>query len=114
MDSENNTMYGMDEEFVKKLYSNNIKCGGCSQHYEPANIDVLGHRKDLWFLFAYCPSCKIKNLVLVVIEGSEVPEVVTDSTEAEKSKSSTPVSSDDVVEMHTFLKDFNGDFSSIL
>lgn len=102
----------MDEKFIKKLLSN-MKCGVCGQHYEPANINVLGHREDLWFLSVYCPSCKSQGLVAAVIKEGKVPEVVTELTEAEKGKFSSPIGSDDVIDMHILLKDFSGDFSSL-
>ncbi len=102
----------MDERFIKKLLSN-MKCGVCGQHYEPANVKVLEHREDLWFLSVYCPGCKSQGLVAAVIREGKAPEIVTDLTEVEKSKLSTPIDSDDVIDMHTFLKDFGGDFSSL-
>jgi len=102
----------MDERFIKKLLSN-MKCGVCGQHYEPANIKVLEHREDLWFLSVYCPGCKSQGLVAAVIREGKAPEIVTELTEVEKNKLSTPIDSDDVIDMHTFLKDFGGDFSSL-
>lgn len=102
----------MDERFIRKLLSN-MKCGVCGQHYEPANIKVLEHREDLWFLSVYCPGCKSQGLVAAVIREGKAPEIVTELTEVEKSKLSTPIDSDDVIDMHTFLKDFGGDFSSL-
>jgi len=102
----------MDERFIKKLLSN-MKCGVCGQHYEPANIKVLEHREDLWFLSVYCPGCKSQGLVAAVIREGKAPEIVTELTEVEKSKLSIPIDSDDVIDMHTFLKDFGGDFSSL-
>jgi len=102
----------MDERFIKKLLSN-MKCGVCGQHYEPANIKVLEHREDLWFLSVYCPGCKSQGLVAAVIREGKAPEIVTELTEVEKSKLATPIESDDVIDMHTFLKDFSGDFSSL-
>src|SRR4030042_6166282 len=104
----------MDEKFVRNLLPK-IKCGRCGQQCEPANIDVMGHQEDLWLFSAYCSSCKSQGLVLVAvaIKESEEPGVVTEPTEAEQTKFSTPISSDDVLDMHTFLKDFSGDFSSL-
>lgn len=102
----------MDEKFIRKLLSN-MKCGVCGQHYEPANIKVLEHREDLWFLSVYCPDCKSQGLVAAVIREGKAPEIVTELTEVEKSKLATPIGSDDVIDMHTFLKDFGGDFSSL-
>jgi len=102
----------MDEKFIKELLSK-IKCGRCGQQCEPANIDVLGHQEDLWLFSAYCPSCKSQGLGAVTMKESEEPEVVTELTEAEQTKFSTPIDSDDVIDIYAFLKDFSGDFSSL-
>ena len=102
----------MDEKFIKQLLSK-MKCGVCGRSCEPANISVLGHREDLWFLAVYCPSCSSRGFVSAVIKEGEIREAVTDLTEAEKNNFSTPVGSDDLIDTHTFLKDFKGDFSSL-
>ena len=102
----------MDEMFIRNLLSN-VKCGRCGWHCGPADADLLGYRGDLWVFSVYCPSCKSQGLVAAAIKRGEVPEVVAELTEAEKSKFSTPISSDDVLDMHIFLKDFSGDFSSL-
>jgi len=102
----------MDDKFIKKLLAN-MKCGVCGQRYEPANINVLGHREDLWFLSVFCPSCKSQGLVAAVIQEGKLPEVITDLTEEEKSQLREMVDGDDLVDMHIFLKDFGGDFSAL-
>ena len=103
-----------DDNFIKKLLSN-VKCGVCGHHYESANINVLGHREDLWFLSVLCPSCKSQGLIAAIIKEGEPPEVITELTEAEHAKfSDAPsIDSDDVLDMHTFLEKFSGDFSSL-
>lgn len=102
----------MDEKTVKKLLSS-MQCGGCGQHCEPTDVDILGHQEDVWIISVYCPSCNSRGLVTVVIKEGEESEAASELTEVEKSGFSTPVSADDVIDMHIFLKDFDGDFSSL-
>jgi len=92
-----------------------IKCGVCGQRYEVDNIDVLGHHEDLWFLRALCPACHARCLVAAVIREGRVPEVITDLTKAEldKFRSMSGVTTDDVLDMHNFLKVFDGDLSRL-
>lgn len=108
----------MDEKFIKKLLSN-MKCGVCGQPYEAENIHIMGHREDLWFLSVRCLSCKSQGLVAAVIKEGEMPESVEvlpelTETDIEKFANSSPIDSDDVLDMHTFLEEFSGDFSSLL
>jgi len=90
-----------------------MKCGACGQRYEVDNIDVLGQQEDLWFLRACCLTCRTQYLVVAVVKEGRAPEVITDLTEAEREKFSSMgmVRGNDILDMHNFLKDFDGDFS---
>ncbi len=104
----------MEEGVIKRLMAS-IECSVCGQHYEVDNIDVLGHHEDLWFLSALCPACHARCLVAAVIREDRIPEVATDLTQAELSKfrDMARVSTDDVLDMHDFLKDFDGGLSQL-
>ena len=104
----------MEESTIKKLVTS-IKCSSCGQRYEAGNIDVLGHREDLWFLSVFCPSCRTQYLIAAVVSGEKVSEVITDLTRAElaRFRGLGGVTGDDVLDMHSFLKRFDGDFSRV-
>ena len=105
----------MEEGFIKRLVTS-IKCNVCGQHYEVDNINLLGHHQEMWFLSVFCPACHTRCLVAAVIEESEVPEVITDLTEAEldRFRNASSPTADEVLDMHNFLRGFNGDFSRLL
>jgi hypothetical protein len=104
----------MDENLIKKLLSN-MKCTVCGRHYELANVNVLGHQENMWFLSVFCPACSSQGLVAAVIKEGKISEIVTELTEAERSKFANvpPIGADDLLDMHAFLKEFEGDFSSL-
>ena len=104
----------MKEIFIKRLMAS-MKCGVCGQHYEVDNVRVLGHHEDLWFLRAVCSACHTQCLVAAVIKEGEAPEVITDlaETELDKFRNVGAVTADEVLDMHNFLKDFDGDFSQL-
>ncbi len=104
----------MEESFIKKLMAS-MKCSACGQCYEVDNVDVLGHEGDLWFLRVFCPACQARYLMTAVVKEDRVPEVITDLTEAEldKFKRGGVLTADEVLDMHSFLKDFDGDFSRL-
>ena len=101
----------MEESLVKRLLTS-MKCGACGQHYEEGDIDVIGHNEELWFLRIFCSSCHTKCLVAAIIREDKKAEVITDLTEAEldKFRHVDKVRVDDVLDMHNFLKNFDGDF----
>ena len=104
----------MEEGLIKRLMAS-IKCSVCGQRYEVDNINILGQQEDLWFLSASCPACHTRCLVAAVIREGRVPEVTTDLTEAELGRFMNvgKTTADEVLDMHNFLKDFDGDFSRL-
>ncbi len=104
----------MEERVLKKLMAS-IKCSFCGQQYEPRNIEILGHNETLWFLKVLCSSCHTRSLVAAIIEEDKLPELLTDLTEAERRKFelASGIEVDDVLQMHAFLKEFEGDFSRL-
>jgi hypothetical protein len=104
----------VEEGLIKKLVAS-MKCGACGQCYELDNIDVLGHQGDLWFLSAFCSVCQAQYLMAAVIKEERISEVITDLTEAELDKFSNAgvVTADEILDMHNFLEDFDGDVSQL-
>lgn len=104
----------MNEEHIKKLLAS-MKCGICGQPYAEQNIHVLGHRDELWFLGILCPACRSQSLVAAVIKEGELPEVCAELSDDELTRFSQGevVGGDDVLDMHDFLKEFDGDFSAL-
>jgi len=104
----------VEEIFVKRLMAS-IKCSVCEQHYETNNISVIGHHEELWFLRAFCSACHTQYLVAAIIEEDRMPELVIDLTEAEldKFRNMDVPTAEEMLDMHNFLKNFNGDFSRL-
>lgn len=104
----------MREAFLKRVFSM-IKCSVCDQRYEAANIKILGHEDELWFLSAFCSSCRTQCLIAAVVKEGDTAEVIIELTEAEYAKfaQSGAVGVDDVLDMHNFLKEFNGNFADL-
>lgn len=105
----------MEEGLVKRLIAS-VKCDSCGQHYEEDNIAVMEHSDELWFLMIRCSSCQAKCLVAALISEDKAAEVITDLTEAERDKFERVdgVSVDDMLDMHNYLKGFNGNFLRLL
>jgi hypothetical protein len=104
----------MDGEFIKRLITT-IKCGVCGQPYEGENVRILGHRDALWFLSVFCPACRSQGLVAAVIKEGQMPRLITDLTETERAKfrELEPVDADDLLDIHSFLEAFDGDFAHL-
>jgi ribosomal protein L31 len=104
----------MEEQTVKKLMTS-MKCTSCGHNYQMNDVKVLGNHQDLYFLQVNCSSCHSQFLITATINNNEDTEIISDLTDAEFTKfqnSRTP-SANDVLDMHSFLKEFDGDFSGI-
>jgi len=104
----------MEEGLIKRAMAS-MKCSACGWRYVPDNISILGHEEDLWFLRVFCSACRTQYLVAAVIREGKAPEVITDLTEAEldKFRNAGRLTADEVLDMHNFLKAFDGDFSRL-
>ena len=104
----------MEEKLIKRFMTS-IKCSVCGQRYEVNNVKVLGHQEDLWFLSVLCSACQTQALVAAVVKEGRAPKVTTDLTETEldKFKEMDKLTADEALDMHSFLKGFDGDFSQL-
>ena len=104
----------MNESDIKKVMAS-TKCSGCGQRYEIENIEVLGHHEDMWFMSVFCVACRAQYLVTAVIDEEGARETVTDlsAAEVEKFRNAESLKVDEVLDMHRFLKKFDGDFSRL-
>jgi len=104
----------VEDNLIKRLITS-IKCGVCGRHYGPGSINLLGQRDDLWFISAECKSCRARALMAVVLKGDRLPAVVTDLTADEQRlfRNMAAPTADELLDMHGFLKDFKGDFTSL-
>ena len=103
------------DSFIKWLVAS-IKCGICGQHYEAANVKIMGHQDELWFLSVFCSSCKSHGLIAAVVKENEPVQLTTDLSEEEYAKfaRSSGVEIDDVLDIHNLLENFSGDISELL
>lgn len=100
----------MEERIVKRLMTT-VKCNHCGQGYQKQNVTILGHDRDLYFIKAYCDSCRTQFLIAASVTAEKATAVSDLSTdEATRFKNSYPPTADDVLDMHGFLKTFSGDF----
>ena len=92
-----------------------IKCSVCGEGYEVSDIKVLGNQDNVWFLNVSCPACRSRALVAATIKGSIPSKAITDLTKAESAEfaEACAISADDVLDLHTFLRYFDGDFARL-
>jgi hypothetical protein len=111
------------EKQIKRIVLNRMeRCGVCHHVFEPDDIRVISRRPDMWMMVIECDECHSRNFVAAVLndgdpseaqlalrrlsEGSDREELGPDPIES----LTPPVNADDVLDVHEFLRDFDGDF----
>ncbi|MFC1906050.1 hypothetical protein ACFLWJ_01020 [Chloroflexota bacterium] len=100
-----------------RYFLSRIRCSLCGQHYRGAKIEFLGSFDEYSFFQVTCEVCLTQALVTAIIQKHEdkTLEVITDLTVEELRISDTkgPISTDDMLDIMNYLKDFDGNFSEI-
>jgi hypothetical protein len=101
-------------DFVRQLLEN-IKCVVCSEPYDESDVTIMGQQDELWMLMVSCHHCGTQGIILAMVKEDEQVELLTDlgPEELERVNSLPAISSDDVLDVHSFLRDFDGDFVAL-
>lgn len=115
------------EKQIKRIVLNRMeRCSVCHHHFEADDIRIVSRKEDMWMLVVTCTECHGRNFVAAVLGGGDAaeaqlalrhmsrggePDDFAIAREAEPvPPDDDPVSVDDVLGMHEFLDEFDGDF----
>lgn len=120
------------ERLIRRLFTTQ-HCSHCLSTYEEENVTVLARRSEVWMVMVSCDACGRKGIFVVSFPGSSRSErrkaileaealgegALTEAALADEPSSAaadppgSPVTVDDVIDMHQFLKRFDGDFAAL-
>lgn len=117
------------EKQIKNIVLNRMeRCAVCHHLFAPEDIHIVSRKPDLWTMVVACGECHSRNFVAAVLGdgdpaqaqlalrklseqgASDVDDIVP---EHGPGAAGEPVGIDDVLEMHDFLKRFDGDFQRL-
>jgi hypothetical protein len=124
---------------IKHIVLRNMhRCVVCHREYNTDDIEIISRKSDIWTMLVECDDCHARNFVAavlndadpqeaqlalrrlteeVIIQGESGHEPGQDHAEAtiapEGPTDGPRVSASDVIDMHQFLNDFDGDFSAL-
>ncbi len=90
-----------------------FSCSACGRPYRPSQIRVLAQREELFFVRLSCRGCGSHSVAIVTVQVDETDSSVGVGELEEIEQGARPVTADDVLEMHEFLRGFDGDFRSL-
>lgn len=127
------------ERIIRRLFTEK-QCHRCGRPYEAERVLVLARRSEVWMVMISCQDCEQKDTYVVKFPpqmqgrrrvtsyrlsrppaSTPLPHELEGSQEQRPESlemptplaSSHPVDADDVLDMHLFLKNFNGDFQRL-
>ena len=105
----------LDEEEKRRLIIQlvtQLRCVDCGRLYDPEDFDLVHRLDEVWVLSTRCRHCDELCHVVVYMRLDLEPEPVIDLTpdELEAAQEWQPISSDDLLDVHAFLQEFDGDF----
>ncbi len=117
------------ERLIRRLFTTH-ECSHCQSVYREENVTVLARRSEVWMVMVSCDSCGRKGIFVVSFPGSSRSErrkaileaealgegALTEAVLADEPSEPSPpipVTVDDVLDMHFFLKRFDGNFAAL-
>jgi hypothetical protein len=103
------------EHLLKQLIST-FRCSVCRRSFERDHVRVAARHDQLWIVSVRCGLCRNQQVFWVKLNDDGGGESVLHDLSYEEEEyfaSMAPVTSDDVLDMHEFLREFNGDFRGL-
>ena len=115
------------EKQIKRIVLDRMeRCSVCHRGFETEDVHVLSRKSDMWMLMVSCSECHARNFVAAVIGDGDAEEAqlalrrlgeeqIGAQVELDDADlaDGDPISVDDVLEMHSFLDEFDGDFQGL-
>lgn len=101
-------------QLVLKLISH-LRCLECGRLYKREDFALVHRWEDIWLLNANCPECSQSSHIVIFMQLDAQRELVTDLTPEELRHANDwpAITADDILNVHAFLEEFDGDFEDL-
>ena len=91
-------------------------CPVCGRSLKGCDVQVLSHEEERFQLQVTCVQCQVTFIVVLAIAGGAVEEIESVETEAfeEPVAVREPISVDEILDLHLYLKNFQGTLSELI
>lgn len=102
------------EHLLKQLIST-YRCSVCRRSFDRQHVRVAARHEQLWIVSVRCGLCRNQQIFWVALKDNGPETVLRDVTfeEEEHFAAMDPVTTDDILDIHEFLRGFNGDFKDL-
>ncbi|HEY8445615.1 MAG TPA: hypothetical protein VIL01_00760 [Thermomicrobiales bacterium] len=101
------------------------RCSVCHRPFAPEDVQILSRKPDVWMMVVHCTDCHSRSFVAALLGDGDPTAarmalrrlsrehgMMSGEFEA-PAEPREPVTIDDVLDMHEFLKSFDGDFRKL-
>lgn len=110
-----------DFRLIQEHFSN-LNCPNCDSNFSQDGIKLLKKENDFWIVKIFCNTCNtLAGIAIVGIEhleinGSkkEIKNIELTDNDIKKFSGKPPITTDDVIEAHNFIKNLGSDWMKYL
>jgi hydrogenase maturation factor HypF (carbamoyltransferase family) len=90
-------------------------CPVCGRSLKGCDVQVLSHEDERFHLQVTCAQCQVTFIVVLAIAGGAVDEIESPIAEpVEELPAAEPISIDEILDLHLFLKGFQGTLKELI
>jgi hypothetical protein len=91
-------------------------CPVCGRSLKGCDIQVLSHEEERFHIQVTCAQCQVTFIVVIAIAGGAVEEIENVETLAEEelTPAREPISVDEILDLHLYLKNFQGTLTELI
>jgi hypothetical protein len=95
-------------------------CPVCGRSLKGCDVQVLSHEEERFQLQVTCAQCQVTFIVVLAIAGGAVEEIEAqeiggrDTVAATANASAEPISVDEILDLHLFLKGYQGTLKELV
>ena len=91
-------------------------CPVCGRSLKGCDVQVLSHEDERFHLQVTCAQCQVTFIVVLAIAGGAVEEIeaVTSELAVEPVAEPEPISVDEILDLHLYLKSFQGTLTELI
>ena len=113
----------MDLLELLRSQARRYRCAACGKSMAGCDINILAQQGNRALVRVTCTSCNDENLLQIVFQGEGEGEAAVPAAQPRRRRPTIdegrpevaePISSDELLDLHTMLQDHSGDFREIL
>jgi hypothetical protein len=91
-------------------------CPVCGRSLKGCDVQVLSHEDERFHLQVTCAQCQVTFIVVLAIAGAAMDETEAAAPEAtsEPVMEAEPISVDEILDLHLYLKNFQGTLKELI